>query len=321
MLQRFIVRAKTMGFVLFALCAFVACQGGKSIAVDRGEFAGSVFVDGYAHDYTLYVPQTVVADDEGLPLVISLHGGGGTPQTFAAFTQMRAHADEHGYALLEAEGFNGTWNAGSCCATANTAAVDHVEVIKRMVDAVGDAVPLNRSRVYAAGHSNGGMMAYRLACEGSEWIAAIAAVSAFMMDKNYNRSPPQTIYACDPQRAVPILHIHGLADSCAPFEGGLSTGPAGGMRPAVRDNLAFWAQNNACFTAPSGAYFTNGAARCERYGSCVSGAPVELCTIDGGGHVWPGTGANPTGQVCGGSGTTDLMANEHIWQFFQRYSL
>lgn len=314
-------KQRALGITFVLLAAIAACTGAERGPVSGGEYSGSVNVNGQNHNYRLYVPRAGVEAGQSLALVVSLHGGGGTLDTFAAFTRMRANADVNGYAILEAEGFNGTWNAGSCCAPAMSSDIDHVRVIERMVEAANEIAPINRRRIYAAGHSNGGMLAYRLACQASDWVAAIAAVSAFMMDKDYDQNPPQTVYACEPTRAVPILHIHGLADTCAPFEGGISTGPAGGQRPAVRDNLDFWAQNNACLSAPTGPYFENGDAQCEQYSGCLSGAPVELCTIEGGGHIWPGTGANPTGVTCGGEGSTALNANERIWAFFSGHTL
>lgn len=299
----------------------VACSNDVPVPVIGGvEFAGSVQVDGREHKYLLFAPNAQALDDD-VPLVVSLHGGGGTMVGYDSFTQIRLNAVRHNYAVLTPAGYERTWNAGSCCAPATTAGIDHVQVIRAMVDDAARSINVDRSRVYAEGHSNGGMLAYRLACEAADIFAAIAPVSAFMMNRDLDAVPAQELYACNPSRAVPVMHVHGLADTCAPYAGGPSTGPAGGTRPPVSDSIDFWVTNNRCLLPPILASYSNGGARCEAYSGCQGAAQVQLCTIEDGGHVWPGTGQNPVAGTCGGEGVTSLDANEQVWEFFRSYSL
>ncbi|MFA5938220.1 MAG: PHB depolymerase family esterase [Sinimarinibacterium sp.] len=284
------------------------------------EYQREVSVRGDDHSYLLFVPTAQIGRSD-LPLVVSLHGGGGNAREHDLFTRMRIKAATAGFVLLTPNGYRGTWNAGSCCAPAQTADIDHSAVIRAMLDDAERLVSVDDTRVFALGHSNGGMMAYRLACELSDRIAAIAANSAVMMDRDLDTTPPTQVFSCQPTRPVPILHLHGLADTCVPFAGGPSTGPAGGERPPVSDSIDFWVANNRCTLPPLLPTHVNGDARCETYTGCQDRAVVELCTVDGAGHVWPGTGANPSGETCGGSGTTDLDANDVIWAFFVDHPL
>lgn len=211
---------------------------------------------------------TALIGRSGLPLVVSLHGGGSDARGQDMFTRMRLKAAEAGFVLLTPDGYRGTWNAGSCCAPATTAGIDHSAV-----------------------------------------------------DRDLDTTPPTQVFTCQPTRPVPVLHLHGLADACVPFNGGPSTGPAGGERPPVSDSIDFWVTNNRCALPPVLPTQVNGEARCDRYTVCQDQATVELCTLEGAGHVWPGTGANPSAGTCGGSGTTDLDANAVIWAFFEDHPL
>jgi polyhydroxybutyrate depolymerase len=279
----------------------------------------SIQIGEQEHSYRLYAPARLVGGAD-VPLVISLHGGGTDAANHDAFTRLRLTAAAQGFALLTPNGYGQTWNAGSCCRPSSFFRVDHVAVIDAMLDDVAQLLDVDPDRVFATGHSNGGMMAYRLACELSERIAAIASNAAVMMDRNLDTQPPTEVYACQPTRPVPVLHLHGLADLCAPFAGGVSAGIAGGTRAPASDSIDFWVANNRCALDPLLASYRNGAARCERYNLCQSGANVELCTIEGAGHIWPGNGFSPApGDVCGGSGSNDLDANSYIWEFFRTH--
>lgn len=279
----------------------------------------SVTLGQLEHRYRLYVPARLVSAAD-VPLVISLHGGGTDAANHDVFTRLRLTAAAEGFALMTPDGYGQTWNAGTCCAPSSAFRIDHVGAIDAMLDDVATVIAVDDDRVFATGHSNGGMLAYRLACELSERIAAIAPNAAVMMDTDLDTTPPTEVYACQPTRPVPVLHIHGLADRCTPFEGGVSAGVAGGTRKSAAETIDFWVSNNRCTLAPLLASYSNGAARCEQYSLCQAGANVELCTIEGAGHIWPGNGFSPAaGDACGGTGSDDLDANSYIWEFFRTH--
>ena len=317
-----------------ALCItllLVACGGGggggngQSPSPDPDPTTGdvslqrSVQVGGRAHSYLLYVPGSAI-DAGSVPLVLSLHGGGTDAPNHDRFTRLRTTAAARGFALLTPNGSFQSWNAGTCCAPSTTLGIDHVAVISAMLDDAEALFPVDENRVFATGHSNGGMMVYRLACELSERIAAIAPNAAVMMNRDLDASPPAEVFACQPTRPVPVLHIHGLADRCAPYEGGVSAGSAGGTRAPASDSIGFWSDNNRCALAPLLPVYVNGDARCEVHSLCQDNATVRLCTIEGAGHIWPGNGDSPAANdVCGGTGSDDLDANEAIWTFFSNH--
>jgi polyhydroxybutyrate depolymerase len=205
-------------------------------------------------------------------------------------TGMDADASARGAIVVYPEGVGGTWQAGVCCNDAGED-IDDVGFTAALLDVLEATFCVDVDRVYATGLSNGGFMAHHLACRLADRITAIAAVSG-----------PEGSPGCNPGRAVPVLHIHGTADNVVPYNG------YGGFvsAPATFDG---WAERNGCATTTTTTY-QRGDVRCERRDGCA--APVELCTIEGGGHQWPG-GMTIPGL---GDNTRDLDANAAILDFF-----
>ena len=140
-------------------------------------------------------------------MVIALHGGGGSGAQFEATSGLTQQADAARVAVVYPDGTAGglglrTWNGGGCCGHAVAADIDDVEFMRQLIAHLTADYRIDRKRVYAAGHSNGGILAYRLACELPERIAAIAANAAAMM-----------VDSCAPAHAVPVLHMHSRLDA------------------------------------------------------------------------------------------------------------
>jgi polyhydroxybutyrate depolymerase len=138
-----------------------------------------------------------------------------------------------------------------------------------------------------------------------------------MGNRDLDVMPPATLFPCTPPRPVPVLHIHGTQDACYPFDGGYVPLSAITAEP-VMTTVENWAVRNGC-TLNTTTVLTNGAASCRRY-ACPHPGDVELCTIDGGGHYWPG-GDDWGGSefVCGlnqGVRSADLLANDAMWSWF-----
>jgi polyhydroxybutyrate depolymerase len=134
--------------------------------------------------------------------------------------------------------------------------------------------------------SNGGLLAQRLACALAGRIAAVASVAGAV-----------PFSGCEAR--VPILLVHGTDDPILPFAG-------------ARESEAQWAARDGC-KASRREVLHQGDALCEAREGCV--ADVELCTIEGGGHAWPG------GVPLPGLGATsrDLDATARIAAFFARH--
>lgn len=307
----------------FLVAALLLAPGVVSAALAPGDYQRSVMYEGIEHEYFLTVPP---ATNIGQSLVLLLHGGGGNAQSISDVTELREKAREEGFLLVVPEGFDRfginrrVWNAGGCCGQAMEMDIDHVGAMAAILDAVAAESPYDPARVYATGHSNGGMMSYRLACELSERIAAIAPNASYLLTENLMVDPPETVFDCRPSRPVPVLHLHGLADQCAPFEGGPSAGDAPFDRPAAIESVNFWVSHNQC-SGDAQETYRQGNAQCVSYAGCVDDASVTLCTVEGAGHVWPGSLRYPSRDTCGGVVTLDLIANDLIWDFFAAHTL
>jgi len=249
------------------------------------------------------------------PLLVALHGGGGN---------MDDQTDDSKYGLIttsEREGAvvafpNGsspfksgklaTWNAGNCCGGARDRQVDDVGFIRQMVSSISAQLHIDPQRIYATGMSNGGMMAYRLACEASDVFSAIAAVAG-----------TDNIRQCQPARPVSVLHIHAKDDDHVLFMSGV--GPAAMNRSAEADytsvpgTIAKWTAMDGCTAKPKRVIDAPGAT-CERYSPCQSGVEVQLCVTETGGHSWPG-GHKPRSNEPPSSA---ISANDVMWEFFSR---
>src|SRR5262249_44867078 len=149
-------------------------------------------------------------------LVIGLHGGGGDAESLIRSAGWNDKADQEGFIVAYPNGAGpdllgklfGTWNAGACCGFAKANNIDDVGFISAVIDDLESHFTIDSARIYATGHSNGALMAYRLACELTNRIAAIAANAG------------QDAISCVPPRAISVLDVHGVLDPRVPFEGG-----------------------------------------------------------------------------------------------------
>jgi polyhydroxybutyrate depolymerase len=294
---------------LLCLCSFSFLNSGahaedsiRTITVDQSE-----------RSYVLHVPRSV---QQPASLVIVLHGGGGSAQSAIAQSNFDAEADRHGFItaypegsdrsrpLLNALGKPGfrTWNAGACCGYAVEHGMDDVGFIRAMVADITATHPLDPKRIYATGLSNGGMMAYRLACEASDLVAAIGAVSAVIV-----------VAPCEPRFPVSVLHIHGTADQNVPIEGGVgSKSIVKYPYPPVERSIAFWAARDDCGKDPI-VSSPAPSVTLRSYPLCTLGIAVDYYVIEGGTHAWPG-GKRLAKFLDQPSNAID--ATKLIWQFF-----
>ncbi|MFC4159936.1 alpha/beta hydrolase family esterase [Chitinimonas lacunae] len=290
-----------------------------------GDHEISLVHQNVTHRFQVHVPRRV-GQTSPAPLLLSFHGGGGTAAAGEAVTQLIPFSDSKGFVLVEPEGYDiantgvRTWNAGACCGPAVTRQIDHVGATAAFLDLIQRKLMIDPKRIYATGHSNGGMLAYRLACELSDRIAAIAPNAAFLMNQDLAQNPPRTLFACQPKRPVPVFHMHGLSDACAPFNGGVGhTDPS--IRPPVSYGINLFRQLNRTSPASTISY-QRGATTCETW-TGLTGADVTLCTSAEAGHVWPGSDLYrwETRQNCGGNKTEDLDANSALWSFMLAHPL
>jgi len=246
-----------------------------------------------------------------LPVVIVFHGGGGSADSVRRQSRMSAKGAAEGFIAVYPQGSGGiagklkTWNAGTCCGYAMQQHVDEVAFVAALLDDLPATVAIDRTRVYATGISNGGMMAYEVACALADRIAAIAVVAGEMT----------ALDRCRPSRPVPVLVIHGSADRNLPIDGGVGAKAfAVHEVRSVASAVDFWRRHDGCGeTARSE---VDGAVRRTIYSGCRGGSEVELVAIEGGGHSWPG-GDRLVRFLDPPSPALDATAE--AWRFFARH--
>lgn len=248
--------------------------------------------------YRLYRPASLATP---APLVIMLHGALGSGRQAEADYGWDAEANAGHFVVAYPDGYHRTWNAGGCCGPAEASHVDDVAFITKLVAAVSAELPIDRSRVYVTGISNGGLLAYRLACD-TRLFAAVGADSATMLGP------------CPSPAPVSVIHIHGLADRSIPYHGGYSASAQKVDWPPVPGVIADWRATDHCGSPviTTEGPVTRSAARCPH------GRAVDLVTIAGAGHQWPGAKPNPIGERLLGLDppSTALNATRTIWDFF-----
>jgi polyhydroxybutyrate depolymerase len=258
------------------------------INVSGQEF--SLIHDGLTRTYRLHLPSNYNPDSL-YPLIVNMHGLGSNALEQEIYTAFNNVGDTAGVILAYPNGINGTWNVSSGTGT------DDVGFISALIDTLNYQYKVDLNRVYATGMSMGGFMSYRLACELSDRIAAIASVTGL-----------QAFYPCDPDRPVPIAHFHGTADPVVPYSG-------------VPATISGWVSHNLCPTDPVITDLPdidtndNSTVTVYYYGPCEDSTEVILYSIINGGHTWPGA------SIIIGITNQDINASNEIWNFFKKFTL
>lgn len=271
------------------------CEPG---GLEAGDHELELVHDGLTRRYFVHVPRGTDGS-EPLPLVFDFHGFSSNATQEMSLTDMNDLADTEDFIAVHPEGtgtFQQSWNAGLCCGEGMSMDVDDVGFVRAMLEAVASMSCVDRSRVYATGMSNGGFFSHRLACEASDIIAAIAPVAGVI------GVPTED---CDPPRPIPVMHFHGTFDTVVPYGGGTTND-----FPSVADTIAHWAAHDGC-TDEAESTYDMGDSHCETHDSCEGGVEVTVCTVEGGGHLWPG----------GFGSTSTIVATDHMWDFFTRFRL
>ncbi len=272
---------------------------GASSPVAAGRSDHTITVGGRPRTYHLYVPAGLSG---AVPVVLMLHGGFGDGNQAETSYGWDAQADRGRFVVVYPDGVNRAWNVGGgCCGTPASTGLDDVAFITAVVGEVSRLVGADPARIYATGISNGGMLAYRLACD-TGLFAAIGPDSATLLGD------------CPDPGRISVIHIHGTADQNIPYDGGQGSGYAKINGPAVPALVATWRQVDGCAT-PTGT--TTGSVTTS-IAPCPDGRTVELITIAGAGHQWPGSVSKPVLQKALGLDppSTALDATAVIWQFF-----
>lgn len=264
---------------------------------------------GRSRKYEVYAPEGLKG--AGAPLILGLHGTGQTPYQFRQTSLFNPRAAAGGYIVAYPEAIELNWNDGRAVPgiPAYDQNVDDVTFLLDVIDAIADEYGIDRSRVYAAGFSNGAMMAMRLGIEAANALAAIGSVAGAL---------PENLAEAEASGAVPLLMINSLDDPVLPWEGGdvRFLGVSLGRLISVPDTVDYWvAVNGASIepqlsSLPDLADYDNCTVELTFHEPGEASADVLLYTIAGGGHSWAGGPqqfTNDARPVCYDINARDLM--------------
>ena len=276
---------KTTTFLTVSIFMFTLGCGGK----DNGH-SGSCdnsSTDGYysftegdsTREYILQLPTGYDDSSDPLPLVINFHGNGGCAGDFSTgayagdgLSDLSTQANANNFIVAYPQGVarakGGTeWDPGT--SGPSNLNDNDVYFVQQLIADINVNHPVDSTRIYATGYSNGGMMAYGLACEAGSQIAAVGIMSGIMLEGT-----------CVETDYTPVIHFHGTADDALPYAGNMDF-------QSVATVISFWVNHNQIpDTTPTTTTLNNGQVTLDSYTGGAEGSSVLLYTIDGGGHVW-----------------------------------
>lgn len=281
-------------------------------SLDARDIKKSLVVEGAARTYLVHLP-VHYKQGEMCSLVFVLHGGTGNAEGAKRMSQMDPKADREGFIVVYP---NGTgkfqdrllhWNDGSQRSGDGGTSADDIVFFRQLIKQLEKDYSIDPRRIYATGLSNGAIMVYRLGCELSDKLAAIAPVSGAL---NYNKSLPAN--------PLSVIIFHGTADEYVPYNGG--TGKASGGRKRNDQSVAyavgFWVKHNGCNPIAAREEFGNIIK--EQYSGGKANTEVVLYTVKGEGHSWPG-GIKGIRYGNVDEPTQEISATNLMWEFFQKH--
>lgn len=276
----------------------VSGTSNSGAGVSTGSFNLTLLHDGLTREYILYVPASYDGSSQ-FPLLFNFHGFGGTVADHLQAADMRSLATSEKFLLVYPQGSllggYSHWNAASPSAE-NKSSADDIGFVRKMITSISASHQVNSNRIYACGYSNGAFFSYYLACYLSDKIAAVGSVSGTMLEETYQQGKPT--------RGVPMINLHGTADSVVPYAGGSGL-------VAIPNVVNFWVGQNAAGATPSTTTLNSGSLNVEKsvYSDLNGTSWIEHYKVNGGGHVWFDLDFS-------GSDTNGL-----IWSFMSRHGL
>lgn len=257
--------------------------------------------DGLSRVSKLYVP-TAYDDQSEFPLVVLLHGLGGNGTEILQSSGLIAEANDpnHPFFIVSPTAtvqdlFSATeWNEG----VNPLHTIDDVSYISALIDSVMVNYNINPERIYCTGFSDGGFMTNRLACELNNRIAAFASVGGTRASS----------IDCNPDRGIPVFHIHGNADEVVGYDGNNLFGSPflASLFISVDELIYNWTNANTCIADIAGINLGENT-EAYYYAACDDASEVWLYKVNGGNHEW--------------NISADFNTAEVIWDFFDRFSL
>jgi polyhydroxybutyrate depolymerase len=246
---------------------------------------GTGTVDVGGRPVTVHVPASYDPATPA-PLVIALHGYTSNAAELESYLRLTPEADRRGFVYAYPDGSTGSrgerfWNATDACCSFGGSGPDDSRYLSDLITKIQDTYRIDRARVYVLGHSNGGFMSFRMACDHADQIAAIAAI---------NGATWADAARCKPSEPVSVLAIHSSADETIAHGGGAI---GGSSYPSAAQTVAQWVAHDRCATTATDAPALDlvsdlpGAETAVReyVQGCAGGAAVRSWTVNGGKHV------------------------------------
>ena len=257
--------------------------------------AQTIVHDGIEREYILYVPNSYDGTSV-VPLLLNFHGFGGSASEFINDADMRAEAEANSFILVYPQGscLNGASHWNPCPIDGdNKSTADDVGFVEAMISEISSQYTIDMERIYAAGYSNGGMMAYGLANYKSDLIAAVASVSGAMLNCTGPTSHP-----------MPVVHLHGTSDAVVSYNGSNDWN-------SVQSTLDYWTSFNNTISTPTINVDTTGGMTIEHYvySQGDNSVSVEHYKYIGGDHVW-------FNELYQGQNASNL-----VWSFMSKYDI
>jgi len=256
--------------VVVFVCAATACGSSTDDGPRATTFGGD-------RPTQLQVPLDFVDDGTLYPLVVVLHGYSATGFVQSAYFGMRPAPE--GTFVLAPDGLtdssgNEYWNADPACCDFDHTGVDDSTYLGDLIADVAHTWPIDPKAIHLIGHSNGGFMAYRMACDHADTIASIVVLAG---------AAASDASTCTPSQPVAVLHMHGTADESVPYS-------------VAQPSVDQWASHDGCASTHTAGPDLDidsdlgNETHTESIDGCPGDAPIELWTLQGAGHV---PGLNP----------------------------
>ncbi len=317
--------------LLLGILSFLSCREPNALEnskkTNAGNYTFKIKVDSLEREYVLHIP-VGYRSDHSAPVVIMLHGGGGTAQDAMQKTGWCQKADQEGFIVVFPEGtrpnseappnfFDNpqTWNDGSGRESIGAIRrnVDDVKFIKAVIEDIIKRFNVEQKQIYAAGFSNGGAMVFRVGRELSNLLTAIACVAS-----------TDWLEAPSVKEPVAMLYMTGTADRLNPINGGeIFIGQTSyGTKPPVRQTIQKWVDMLHCPT-DSTIIYDHGGVLGIAYTPCNKNTNILFYTIEEMGHWWPG-GTIPSSYPTWllnilGKPSNKIRATDVIWEFFSTH--
>lgn len=288
---------KVLGIIIVVCGALFAANWGYNVYKWRQYLPiTEIAVDGVERKYHVFVP---THPPEGpMSLLVFLTGGSAGSWIFPQQAQFEELAENEGIILAFPVGKLVPPNEGAWQLNTDAGSRQDIDYIAAVIDDISAGYPVDSSEVYAFGYSLGSMFSYELACQMSTRFAAIASFAGTM---------PVSPKSCEPERNVPIMHIHGVKDPIIAY-GNTWDWKAWDSVGTMRDIpslVQFWRDRYNC---QNESQTESESSRHIVHDNCDQNARVEHYGLESVGHEWPDSiNGEPTYSV--------------IWSFLSSFSM